>query len=110
MLVLIRKERPGADMKPIAVSAVFALLEQVIELKKAARGVVKYPVQDDLEAEGVGRVDQRPQRFVAAQHRVNLVVIVGVVAVVAGRLKHRAKVNGRDAQTLDMTEVLDHAP
>ena len=107
--VVVGRERKRPGVEPVQVGAVLALLQQVAELKEAARGVVEYPVQHHLHAAPVRRVNQLAQRVVAAQHRVHHRVVVGVVAVVAGRLKHRAQVQGIHAQAGDVVQPLRDA-
>ena len=52
-------------------------------------------------------IQQCAQGLVSAQQWVDLVVVVGVVAVVGCRLEHRREVDGVAAQRLDMVEVLE---
>ena len=51
----------------------------------------------------------RRRAGVAAQHGVDLLVIVGVIAVIGRRLKNRREVDGVDAQVGEVIEVLDDA-
>ena len=71
-----------------------------MELEEAPAGVVEDAVEHDADAPGVGLVDQPPERGVAAQHRVDLLVVVRVIAVVRRRLEDRREVDGVDAQVL----------
>ena len=51
----------------------------------------------------------RRRAGVAAEHRVDLLVVVRVVAMVRRRLEDRREVDGVDAQVLQVIEVLDDA-
>ena len=55
----------------------------------------------------VGSVEQLAQRRVAAQQRVDLEVVVRVVAMVRGRLEDRGHVDRVDAEILEVVEALD---
>ena len=52
---------------------------------KAAAGMIKHAVKGHSYALVVGRIQQFTQGGVAPEQRVNLIMIVGVVAVVGGR-------------------------
>ena len=108
--VVVGLQRPGVHVKPVLVSAVRPLFQQVVELKEAPAAVVEHAVQHHPDAPAVGLVDQVAQGLVAAQHGVDLVVVVRVVTVVTGGLKHRAEVNGVHAQALKVIEFIGHAP
>ena len=96
-------------MEPVEVSRVRPVLHDVVELKEAAAGMVEYAVKHHTDAPRVGFVDQPAQGRVAAEHRVNLLVVVRVVAMVRGRLEHRGEVDGVDPQVLQVVEVLHNA-
>ena len=51
---------------------------------EAAAGVIEHPIQDDADAAGVSRIQQRPQRLIASQQWIHLVIIVGVITMIAG--------------------------
>ncbi len=57
----------------------------------------------------MGFVDEPAEGRVAAEHRVDFLVIVRVIAMIGGRLEHRGEVDGVDSQILEIVEVLDHA-
>ena len=81
-VVIVGAQRPVAHREPIEVGRVAAALEDVVEGPKAARGVVKHTVQNDIHAARVRRVQEFAQRLVAAEQRIYLHVIECVVAVV----------------------------
>ena len=80
-----------------------------MELEEAAAGVVEDAVEHDADAPGVGFVDQPAEGRVAAEHRVDLLVVVRVIAMVRGRLEDRREVDGVDAQVAQIVEMLDDA-
>ena len=78
-----------------------------MERPEPAAGVVEDAVEDDPHAAAVRRVEELAERRVAAEERVDLEVVVRVVAVVGGRLEDRRQVQRVDAERLDVVEVLD---
>jgi hypothetical protein len=78
-----------------------------VERQEAAAGVVEHAIEDHAHAAGVGRVEQRPQGRVAAQHGIDGGVVVRVVAVVAGRREDRVQVDRRDPQVGQVVEAID---
>ena len=60
--------------------------------------MIKYPIQDDTDAALVRLIQQLFKGFVSSKQRVNLQIIVCVVAVVAGRLKKSDEKNSVNAQ------------
>ena len=71
--------------------------------------MVEHAVEHDADAPGVRLVDHPAQGGVAAEHRVDLLVVVRVVAMVRRRLEDRREVHGIDAQVHQVIQVLDHA-
>ena len=61
--------------------------------------MVEDAVEDDADAARLHAASTLERR-VAAQHRIDLIVVVGVIAVVGGRLENRVEVDGVDAQVL----------
>ena len=81
-------------MEPVAVRGARACLEHVVERPEASSGVVEDPVQDDAHVACVCRVEQLAQGGVAAEHGVDMQIVVGVVAVVGWRGEDRIQVDG----------------
>ena len=67
---------------------------------KATAGMIEDAVEDDPHAPVVGRIQQLAQGGVAPEQGVNLIVIIGVVAVVGGRGEDRGQVQRGDAEVL----------
>ena len=109
LVVVIGVHRPAVDGEPVEVGRVLAVLQDVVELEESPARVVEHAVEDDLDPPGVGPVDQPAERRVAAEHRVDPVVIVGVVAVVGGRLEDRREVDRVDAEVGQVVEVFQDA-
>ena len=80
-----------------------------MERPEPAAGVVEHAIEDDPHPAVVGRVEQLAQRVVAAEQRIDREVVVGVVAVVRGRLEDRGQVERVDPEVLEVVEVLDDA-
>ena len=79
-----------------------------MELEEAARGVVEDAVQHHPDAPGVGRVQQLAQRRVAAQHRVHLEIVVGVIAMVRPGAEDRVEIDRVDPQVGQVVQMLDY--
>ena len=80
-----------------------------MERPETAAGVVEDAVEDDLHAARVGRVEQLAQRRVAAQQRVDHLVVVRVVTVVGRRGEDGIQVQRRDAELAQVVEMLGDA-
>jgi hypothetical protein len=87
-----------------------AVFENVVKLKKAATGVVKDAIEDDFDLAIVSGVDEFAKGDVSAQQWIDLVVIVGVIAVITRRLENGREVNRSDAQVLQVGKFVDYAP
>ncbi len=71
--------------------------------------MVEYAVEHHLQPAPVRFVEQRVEGRIAAQQWVDLIIVVGVVAVVRGRLEDWREIDRGRAQLLDMIQMLDHA-
>jgi hypothetical protein len=71
--------------------------------------MVEDAVEDDPHAAGVGLVEQLSERGVAAEQRIDHLVVVGVIAVVRGRREDRVEVERGDPQLGEFVEVLRDA-
>ena len=103
------REHVGVEVEPVAVRRRRAGLEDVVERPEAATGVVEDAVEDDPHPALVGAIEQLAERRVAAEQRVDLEVVVRVVAVVRGRLEDRRQVDRGDAEVLEVVEPLGDA-
>src|SRR5690606_24352105 len=72
--------------EPIEPGGRRTVLEHVVELEEAATGMVEHAVEDDADAALLARLEESLERVIATQQRVDLVVIVRMVAMVRGRL------------------------
>jgi hypothetical protein len=81
----------------------------VIELIKATAGVIKYPVEDDTHAAPVSLVEQPFERGIPAQYRINLRIVVRVIAMIRCRLKDGAEIQCVNAEVCEIVEVFEHA-
>ena len=62
-----------------------------MKLPESPAGVIKHTVQNDLHVSGMSRFQQLSQSFVATQQRIDVVIIVGVIAMIRGRRKDRTE-------------------
>ena len=60
--------------------------------------MVEDAIQDHANAAAVRGIKQRAECRVAAEHRVHLVIVVRVIAVVRPRAEDRVEVDGVDPQ------------
>ncbi len=91
---------PGADLGIVAVA---------VEVDRIAPAVVEDAVQDDGDAAGLGRRAQVREVLLGAQHGIDAQVVGRVVAVVAVGREDRVEVDDRNAQALQVVELLGHA-
>ncbi|MNL28997.1 hypothetical protein D3C87_1506680 [compost metagenome] len=70
--------------------------------------MVEDPVQHHLHAHAVGGLEHAREGRVAAEGRVHVHVVAGVVLVVAAAGEDRVEVEGVDAQLLEVGELLGH--
>src|SRR4026209_2016704 len=80
-----------------------------MELPEPAAGVVEDPIERDPQPAAVGDVQQFAQRVVAAEEGVDMEVVVGVIAMVGGRLEDRRQVDRGDPKALQVIEFLEDA-
>ncbi len=78
----------------------------MVEREEAAAGVVEDTVEDDAHPAAVRGVEQLAQGVVAAEQRVDLEVVVRVIAMVRGRTEDRGQVDRGDPEVLEVVEVL----
>ena len=107
-LALVGVQGEAMHLEPIQVGRLRAAFKNMVKLEKTAAGVVKDPVQHHAQPALVGFFQQALKGGRAAQQRIHLKVIVGVVAVIGRGLKHRGKVKRVDAQVLQVIQVFTH--
>ena len=71
--------------------------------------MIKYPVEDDTHAAPVRLVEQPFERGIPAQYRINLIIVVRVIAMIRGRLKDGAERQCVNAEVCEIVEVFEHA-
>ncbi len=84
--------------------------ERLPETEETVAGVVENAVEHELHAAPLQVFDQGVEGLPAAQVRVDLVVVLGVVAVARGALENGRQVEATGAQVVQVVERLDHAP
>jgi len=105
--VVVGVHRPAVDGEPIQVGRILAVLQDVVELEESPARVVEHAVEHDLEPLGMGSVNQSPERGVSAEHGVDPEIVVGVVAVVRGRLEDRREIDRVDAEIGQVIQVFE---
>ena len=80
-----------------------------VEVHAVRRGVIEHAVENDLHAAAVQFRRQRGEGRVAAERRIDVQIVVGVVAVIGAGREDRVHVDGVDAERLDVIEFVLHA-
>ena len=80
-----------------------------MELPETAAGMIEYAVEYHAHIFLVRFIEQFAQGLVAAQERVNVVIVVGVVTVIGCRCKDWREINGVCPKLLDGIKMFGHA-
>ena len=99
-------EHVRIEVEPVAIRRLQPGLEDVLEREEAATGVVEHAVEDDPDPARVGRVEQLPERGVAAEQRIDRQVVRRVVAVVRGGREDRVQVEPADPEVGEIVEAV----
>ena len=101
------------EIKRIAPRRIFALprahagvVAVAVEVDRIVARVVEHAVQNDGNAQLLGRLAQLSKVLLGAQNRIDLGVIGGVVAMVARGFKNGVEVDGCKAQLGDARQVI----
>jgi hypothetical protein len=78
----------------------------MVERPEASAGMIKDTIQNHMHIPGMGLIQQLPERHIAAQQRVHLKIIKGVVAVIGGGGKNGIEIEGIDAQFLEIIQLI----
>ena len=76
-----------------------------MELPEAAAGVIEYAVERHADIFLVRCIEQFAERLVTAQKRINVIVIVGVIAMIGCGCKDRREINGVRSKVFDVVEM-----
>ncbi len=95
------------EQEPVPIWRRGAVLEDVVERPETTTGVIEHAVEDDPHSACVGFVDELSQSRVAAQERIDHLVVVGVVAMVRCRSEDRSQVQRRYAEAREVVEVFN---
>ena len=76
-----------------------------VEVAAVVTGVIEHTVQHDAHTASGGFAAQCAEILLAAEQRVDALVIAGVVAVIGIRLKNRVEVNGGNVQALQIIQL-----
>ena len=99
-------DRPLVDDEPVPVLRFWALLDDILEGEELRMNVVERSVEDDPDRTCVCLVDQLPQRLVASEHRIDGVIVGGVVAVIRGRAEDGVQVDDVNPEGRQVVESL----
>ena len=108
--------RPVMEVKPAEIRRFLGLIRAYavimaacVEVAAVIAGVIEHAVQHDAHPALSGLAAQRTEILLAAEQRVDALVITGVVAVIGIRLKDRVKVDGGNVQALQIIQLGEHA-
>ena len=71
--------------------------------------MVEHAVGDHAHIARVRFVEQPPESAIAAQDRIDVVVVIGVIAVIGCRSKDRIEVERCNAEVLQIIQLFGHA-
>ena len=81
----------------------------MVKWPEAATCMIEHAVENDAHAARVRRVEQFAQRLVPAEHRIDVEVVIRVIAMVRCARKDRAEVERGDAELLQFAKSLGDA-
>ena len=104
--------RPVVEVKPAEIRRFLGLerayavvMAACVEVAAVVTGVIEHTVQHDAHTASGGFAAQCAEILLAAEQRVDALVIAGVVAVIGIRLKNRVEVNGGNVQALQIIQL-----
>ena len=80
-----------------------------VEVPAVRRRVIEDAVEDQMDAPGVRGSDERRERGVSSQRRIDVHVVGRVVAMIRPRIEDRRQPDRGDAERLQEVELLRHA-
>ena len=105
-----------AELEPVAIRRIGALVcadgvivAQAVEIHRVCAGVVEHAIKNDGDATVARFLAETREALLVAQHRINLHVVAGVVAMVGLRLEDGVQIEDRDAQALQVVKMLANA-
>src|SRR5205085_10488549 len=77
-----------------------------IKINAVGRGVIEDSIEDQMHAALIDGRDERLKRGIAAERRINVQVIVRVVAMIRARGEDRIQIDRVNAEALQVVEFL----
>ena len=84
-------QRIALDVEPIHIGRGRPVFQDMVELEKSPAGMVEHAIQHDPDPPPVRFFEQPGKGLVSPQQRINLVIIMRVVAVAGCRLEDRVE-------------------
>ncbi len=100
---------PLSDLEPVPPRRGRTIFDQVVEWKETAADMIEDAIQNDPHALAVCRGEQIVERRVAAQQRIDLEIIAGVITVIGRRLKDGIQIKCIDAKILQVIQAVARA-
>lgn len=94
------------DEKPVGVRGVLLVLENVLEFIELGCGVIENAIEDDFDVVGLEGFDEGFEFLVGSERGVDCVVVYRFVSVIGFAFENRVKVDGGDAEFLEVGDVL----
>src|SRR5438105_15387834 len=102
-------EDVGIEIEPVAIERAGTGLDDVLEGEESPSGMVEDAIEDDPDPTLVGCVEERPQRIVTAEERIDREIVRRVVAMVRCGREHRVQVQPVDPEVDEIVEPVDDA-
>ena len=107
--VLVRpvvKVKPAEIRRFLGLERAYAVVVTAsVEVTAVVAGVIEHAVQYNAHAASGGFAAQRTEVLLAAEQRVDALVIAGIVAVIGIRLKDWIEINGGNVQALQIIQL-----
>jgi hypothetical protein len=69
-------------VEPIAIGTLFAGFQEIMKGKKATTCMITHAIENDADSTSMTDGESLTHRGIAAEHRINLIVIVRVIAMI----------------------------
>ena len=93
------------DEKPVEIAGSLPVLQHIAELQAPFADVVEYGIQDDVKSRLVRRLHEFTEVFLPAEHLIDRKVILGVVFMIAHRLKDGRQIERVDAKFFEIRQL-----
>ena len=93
-------------MKPVTIWRCSTILQHMVKLPEPATCMIEHTVKNQSDTAGVATIQQMPERGVTTKQRVNLIVVICMISMIAGRREDRTQIQSIDSQLGQIVELL----